>query len=76
MSRNRAGVVTDDIYKLSLHSCQGVPVTKYELDTVRDTPPGTMYDKAPAYCTDGSGVIFSAKDGKAQTCIAGRTPVQ
>jgi hypothetical protein len=65
-----------EIYKLSLRGCQGTPVTKYEVSMVRDPAYGTSYEKAPAYCFDGSGVLFSAADGKSETCLTAREPVQ
>jgi hypothetical protein len=65
-----------NIYKLALRGCQGTPVTKYEVSMVRDPEYGTLYEKAPAYCFDGSGVLFSAADGKSETCLTARQPVQ
>ena len=73
---NEPNTVRIETYKLTLRGCQGTPVTKYEVAMVRDPESGTLYEKAPAYCFDGSGVLFSAADGKSETCLTAREPVQ
>ena len=64
-----------DIYTLSLRECHGMPATKYELSAVRDPSFGSLFEKAVAFCSDGSGELFSSADGKAETCLSARTPL-
>ncbi|MDR3678272.1 MAG: hypothetical protein P4N24_22520 [Acidobacteriota bacterium] len=71
---NQHNIITIDIFTLSLRACQGVPVTKYEVSTVPDPTFGTELKKAVAYCSDGSGSLYSAADGKSETCMSSRTP--
>ncbi len=60
------------IYKLSLRARAGNPATQYELTTVPDAAFGTDFSKAAAYCSDGSGEVFFAADGKAEPCLRAR----
>jgi hypothetical protein len=69
----KGDTVSVDIFVLSLSSCQGMPVTKYKVSTVPDPSFGTMFQKAAAYCSDGSGILYSAEDGKSETCQSAHT---
>jgi hypothetical protein len=62
-----------DVYKLSLRSCQGQPVTRYEVSAAFD--PSFGQRKVVAYCSDESGVVYSSADGKSETCLTARTPL-
>jgi hypothetical protein len=64
-----------DVSTLTLRACQGVPVSSYEVSAVTNPDYGGLYEKAPAYCSDGSGALFIAKDGKAETCLTSRSIV-
>lgn len=68
------GTVLVGVYTLSLKACQGQPVAKYELSAVPD--PASYPGKAAAYCSDGSGALYFSADGKSETCLADRKPVQ
>jgi len=72
---NKPNTLGIGIFTLSLRACQGTPVTKYEVSAVMDPSYGTMYEKAAAFCSDGSGALYSAADGKSETCLNARTPV-
>jgi hypothetical protein len=65
--------MTTDFYTVSLRACKGQPVTEYEVSTAPN--PGIVYTKLIAYCSDGSGALYSAADGKSQTCLTARTPL-
>lgn len=68
-----SNTVSIDVYKLSLRGCPRAPVTKYEVAAVPDRSFGGLYEKAAAYCSDGSGALYSAADGKSETCLTART---
>jgi hypothetical protein len=65
--------ISMDLYTLSLRSCQGQPVARYEVAAIPETE--QSYKRIPAYCSDGSGALYLAADGKSETCLAARKPV-
>jgi hypothetical protein len=65
--------MTTDFYTLSLRACKGQPATKYEVSVALN--PGPAFAKPMAYCSDGSGALYCAADGKSETCLTARTPL-
>jgi hypothetical protein len=71
---NESHLVISDYYLLSLGTCNGQPVTKYEVAAV---PRFGGYDRVlSAYCSDGSGAVYSSADGKGETCLTARAPLR
>jgi hypothetical protein len=68
---NRPNTRIIDIYTLSLGACQDQPVAKYKVSAT----PDPAYKEA-AYCSDGSGAMYSAADGRSETCLTARTPLR
>jgi hypothetical protein len=59
-------------YSFSLSGCSGTPATSFHLMV---SPIGQSYGRR-SLCSDQSGVIRSAADGNANSCISNGTPVQ
>jgi hypothetical protein len=68
----KPNVLSIDIYTLSIGNCQGQPVITYGVSAVPD--PSAYGSKAAAYCSDGSGALYFATDGRSETCLAARKP--
>jgi hypothetical protein len=66
---------TAGVHTLSLNACQGMPVANYLVSAVPDPSFGAWFKNAVAYCSDGSGALYSAADGKSETCLTARTPI-
>jgi hypothetical protein len=59
-------------YIFTLSRCDGTPASKFRLTGVPADPSAGLR----AFCSDESGVIRCAADGKAATCLSSGKPLQ